>query len=209
MTVFYCGEDAISRAVAQRLIADFTGFDASQLGGVQGGWTSIKKKFRNFYNLSRRSPVFITIDLDRHPCPPSLRSKWLSDSGLAEPLPHMMLFCIAQTEIESWLMADRDGIADFLGIKSVKIGNDIENAVADPKKHLVQLVRRSSNKSVKVDILPASGSKSTTGPGYNDRLSEFARTRWQPLVAALESRSLDRAIKKLQALREQLPLAHA
>lgn len=200
MTIHYCGEDIVSRTVAERLIADFTNLSGNQLGGVQGGWTSIKANFKKYCDLSRHSPVLVTIDLDRNACPPSLRRRWLSDAKVVEPLPEFMLFCIAQREIESWLLADHDGIAEFLGIGSRMIDRDIENDVLDPKEYLVRLVQRSSRRTVKIDMLPAAGSLSKTGLGYNDRLSEFAKTSWQPLVAAANSRSLDRAIKKLQSL---------
>jgi hypothetical protein len=200
MTIHFCGEDNVSRAVAERLIADFTSLGGVQLGGVQGGWSAIKANFKKYCELSRHSPVFVTVDLDQHSCPPLLRNIWLSDAGLIEPLPERMLFCVAQREVESWLLADRDGIAEFLGVAVGRIDDDIENQVLHPKEYVIQLVQKSSKREVKFDILPAKGSQSKTGLGYNDRLTEFVKTSWQPLVAAGRSRSLERAINKLRAL---------
>ena len=115
MTIFYCIEDELSRAVAERLILECCPPDTGiqELGKVYGGFGYIRKNLPKFHSLAQMSPVLIITDLDRVTCAPLLRSNWLKSAKISEPLPDKMLFCIAQTEIKSWLLADTEGIASF------------------------------------------------------------------------------------------------
>lgn len=197
--IFYCVEDALSRSVAEKLIDVYCpqGIVTSELGGVFGGYGAIKRKFSNYYDLSRRSYVFIITDLDRAECAPSLRTDWLVSAGISEPLPERMLFCIAQREIESWLMADTTGISKLLHISAARINNDVENAIIDAKEYLVHLARSSGSAAIRSGLLPARGSAASTGLNYNHILMDFVRSEWNPEAASENSISLRRAINKL------------
>lgn len=202
MTVFYCIEDQLSRSVAERLISDFCppGTDAQELGQTYGGYGYIKKNLSKFRALAQRSPVLIITDLDRTACAPSLRNTWFEAAKISEPLPEKMLFCIAQTEIESWLLADSAGIAEFLKISVAKLTPNIESSIIDSKEYLVELAKKSADTSIRSDLTPKSRSAAATGLNYNNRLSLFVRDDWNPIDAAENSVSLRRAITKLTSL---------
>lgn len=203
MMIFYCIEDELSRAVAERLIHECCpiGTNMQELGKTYGGFGYIKNNLPKFHRLAQRSPVFIITDLDRGMCAPSLRNSWLQAAKIAEPLPDNMLFCIAQTEIESWLLADTNGIATFLKISPGKLTANIETSVIDSKEYLVRMARGSSNADIRGDLTPALESTASTGLSYNFKLSQFVCNDWNPREAATNSLSLRRAIAKLSSLR--------
>jgi hypothetical protein len=202
MKVFYCIEDELSRAVAQKLISDCCppGTETQELGKAHGGYGYIKSNLKKFHNLSQRAPVLIITDLDNNNCAPSLRNTWLTSAGIQEPLPNNMLFCIAQTEIESWLLADTKNIGALLSVNPAYLEPDIEMAVLDSKEYLVRLAKRFSSADVRNDLAPNDKSKAATGINYNYRLSQFVTNVWCPKEAAANSKSLNRAITKLSVL---------
>ncbi len=201
MTIFYCIEDDLSRSVAEVIIQlCCPGASMQEVGRAYGGYGYIRSNLRKFHNLAQRSPVFIITDLDRETCAPSLRKKWLKASNVSEPLPGNMIFCVAQTEIESWILADRNGIAAFLKISPAKISDNIENSIVDAKEYLVKLAKGSSSRDIRDDLTPVVESGAPTGLKYNFRLSEFVRNDWNPEEAAKNSSSLRRAITKLSSL---------
>lgn len=202
MMIYFCIEDELSRAVAQRLIHKYCppGTNTTELGRAYGGHGYIKKNLQSFYKLAQRSPVLIITDLDHGDCAPSLRGSWLSSANISEPLPDKMLFCIAQTEIESWLMADTNGIASFLKVSPAKLTHDIETSVIDSKEYLVELAKRSTDANIRKDLTPTFKSGASTGINYNYRLSQFVADDWDPEEAAKNSSSLRRAIAKLSSL---------
>ncbi|MFT6659683.1 hypothetical protein [Maritalea sp.] len=202
MIVYFCIEDELSRTVAERLICDCcpAGTYSKELGKAYGGFGYIKSNLQKFHNLALTYPVLIITDMDQHQCPPSLRRNWLAAANLDEPLPNSMLFCIAQTEIESWLLADTRGIAQFLSISQARLQQNIELTVIDSKEYLINLARRSRNAAVRKEICPERGSSAITGMGYNYKLSQFVRNDWDVERAAENSSSLRRTINKLAGL---------
>ncbi|WP_412049867.1 hypothetical protein ACK6D9_20215 [Hoeflea sp. Naph1] len=202
MTVFYCIEDELSRVVAERLIRECCpiGTNMQELGKAHGGFGYIRKNLQKFHSLAQRSPVLIITDLDRGVCAPSLRNSWLQAANILEPLPENMLFCIAQTEIESWLLADTKGISTFLKVSPGRLTANIETSTVDSKEYLVRLAMGSSNADIRRDLTPAPKSTAPTGLSYNFRLSQFVCNDWNPREAAANSFSLRRAITKLSSL---------
>lgn len=203
MIIYYSVEDELSGAVAERLIREFcpdcTG--AIRLGKAHPGFGYIKSNLRRFHDLSQKSPVLILTDLDRVACPPALRSNWLKDATISEPLPDNMLFCVVQTEIESWLLADSNGISELLQISPAKLTRNIENDVLDAKEYLVRLARTSSNAQIRKELAPAPKSQALVGLSYNYRLATFVDGSWNPSEAANHSLSLRRAVNKLSSLK--------
>lgn len=204
MTVFYCIEDELSRAVAERLIREYCppGTSAQELGKAYGGFGYIKQNLKKFHNLASTAPVFIITDLDHGTCAPSLRHSWLRAANISEPLPDKMLFCVAQSEIESWLLADTNGISTFLSVSPAKLTANIETAVVDAKEYLVRLAKASKSSEIRTDLVPRTKSTASTGINYNFRLSQFVQDNWNPDEAAGNNSSLRRAIKKLTMLRQ-------
>lgn len=203
MTVYFAVEDELSRAIIKRLICDCISKETItlELGKNYGGFGHIKKNLKKYVDLSARYGVVVITDLDDNKCPPSLKSKWLSSSGIQDPLPDSMAFCIAVREIESWLLSDRINFADFLDIKVSSIDRDVEKNVPKPKEYIVHLARKSRNRSVREDIVPPRTSKAIVGLSYNFRLSSFVTSTWNPSEASSRSTSLRRAIEKIKNLR--------
>lgn len=184
-------EDELSAAVMYRLIQE-TGrnFVVSQFLNARG-FGQLKSGMGKFRNASHALPHIVLTDLDRYPCPPALLAEW----GAAA-LPARMLFRIAVREVEAWLLADRSGIADFLGVAKNKVPHDPE-AEADPKLCLINLARNGRRKRLAIEIVPEVGSAASIGPLYNRRLSEFVCGAWNVASARLTSPSLDRALSRL------------
>lgn len=202
MKVFFCIEDEISRAVAERLIFECcpAGTVTQELGKTYGGNGYIRSNLTKFRELSKTYPVLIITDLDKESCAPSFRRKLLSQASITEPIPENMLLCIAQTEIESWILADTIGVARFLEISAARIVDRVETAIVDSKEYLLSLALGSRNRVVKSDLLPARKSTASVGLNYNYRLSQFVRNEWNPKEGAKNSLSLDRALRKLSNL---------
>jgi hypothetical protein len=172
MTIFIAAEDHLSRAVAKRLVLEFVGrqVDARELGMRYGGNAHIRRSMMNYVDLASRETVVVLTDLDNIECAPSLRRTWFDEAHIGDNTPRRLVFCIAVREIEAWLLADRVGFAEFLGIDPNVIARDLEAGLRDPKRHLVQLVRRCKKKSIRDDIVPERRNNAKVGLGYNDRL---------------------------------------
>lgn len=202
MSIFFCIEDGVSRAVAKKLIAECCPqqVNVNELGKAFGGYGYIKKNLRKFCDLAHRNAVVVITDLDKATCPPSLRRSWLGSEGLAEPLPDKMIFCIAQSEIEAWLLADVRGFAEFLKISPDKIDKNLEFSGYDVKDYIVRLAKMSRDASIKRDLVPQNSSAAKIGISYEYQLNKFIDERWNVFDAAENSISLRRAIKKMQSI---------
>ena len=112
-----------------------------------------------------------------------------------------MLIRVAVLEIESWIFADREGIAQWLGIAASVVPRYPES-VQDPKRTLVQLAARSHNRALREAIAPSRVlGTNRTGPNYNEAIGGFVAQRWNPEVARRNAPSLDRAIARIAELR--------
>jgi hypothetical protein len=111
-----------------------------------------------------------------------------------------MCFRVVVREIETWLFADRQRLAAFLGVPVAHVPHAPED-VADPKAAMVNLARQSRRRDVRDDMVPRPGSGRAVGPAYASRLVEFVAYReasWRPEVAAEHSDSLARCIERLR-----------
>ncbi len=193
-------EGTLDEAVLRRLAADL-GFHVGAVYG-RAGKPHLKARIEGYNQAARFWPWVVLVDLDKDECPPSLRAEWLPD-----PAEHMYLR-VAVREIESWLLADRAGIAAFLGTSKDRIPRDVD-ALDDPKQTLIDLARSSRRRAVREDMAPRPGSGAAEGPAYTSRMSEFVakggRGHWQPSSAAEASPSLARCIRALTELREAAP----
>ena len=192
-------EDELSEYVMRRVVHD-TG-RSFQITAVyrKGGAGYLKQRILAFNRASRITPYLILTDLDRCVCPPELIEDWFRCSLSQYPNQRHsnLLFCVAVREVESWLLADRDSCARFLGVATHLIPSQPDQ-VADPKQELVKLAARSRYRQVREEIAPQHGSILRTGPGYNERLGFFVSRSWRPEVAAMYSPSLRRTFERLQ-----------
>jgi hypothetical protein len=119
-----------------------------------------------------------------------------------------MCFRVAVREIEAWLLADRERLAAFLGVKSARLPANPEEE-PDPKRIIVELAQQSRRREIREDMAPRPGSGRQIGPAYSSRLIEFVSGSggWRPEVAARSSDSLRRCLSCLRKLKRRASLS--
>lgn len=198
MLVTLAIEDALSEVVARRLIGEYIPW--AEIFDVVGssGIDSVKRQITGMNHRARHvGPVLVLADLDRpQSCAPTL----VRDLTGGLPISSRMLIRIAVLEIESWIIADREGMARWLGVASSVVFPNPEN-LDDPKRAFVQLAARSRNRRLRESIAPKRVlGTNRTGPDYNETVSEFVANHWNPEIARRNSHSLDRAIVRIAEL---------
>lgn len=155
------------------------------------GFGDIKANIAKYNKASEHFPFFVLTDLDNRECAPALLRDWLP-----EKKSNGLLFRVAVREVESWLLADREGFSSFLGISKTIMPLD-PDGLHDPKETLFSLVRRSRKRVLRDALLPTQFSK--YGPDYNRTLGKFINATWTPESAAETNPSLRKAINALEA----------
>ena len=158
---------------------------------IQRGKAQLDERIAGYNAAAQYAPWLVVRDLNSDAeCAPELREKLLSD-----PSEYMHLR-ISVRSIESWLLADRDNIARYLGISRALVPRDPE-ALERPKRTLVNLARRSSKRAIREDMVPPEGVSAEVGPGYTARIIEFSMFHWNPESAAIRADSLNRCLDVL------------
>lgn len=184
-------EDELSEAVGSRLVADvLPGFEIGQMLR-RGGNGYLKTKCENFNKMALRHPVLLITDLDNAICASDLIESWFGNS----PLNANLIFRVAVREIESWLLADHEGMRRLLDKGASKIAGNPDQ-LANPKEYLLECAKRAP-REVKNDLIHSKGALAKQGLGYNSRLCLFVREVWAPNRASERSDSLARAIRRL------------
>lgn len=193
-------EDIPSEAVAQRLLGHIDP-DANFNSIGRGGIGYVQSKLRG---LNRAAPgIRIVAIADRDStqrCPIETIGTWLG--GLERH--RNLVVRMAEMEIESWIMADREGIADFLEIPLNRVPQ-FPDAIADAKRELVNISRLSRSRSIREQMCPAANAARVVGPGYNSLVERFVRANWRPLRALPNSPSLRRAELRIRELAQRAP----
>ncbi|MEQ1550542.1 hypothetical protein [Sphingorhabdus sp.] len=199
MFVNVATEDELSEAVAVRLVTEVFGDGkiGNRLGRKGNGY--LRTKIGNFRQMANREPVLILTDLDDTSCAPNLIEQW--SGGIANP--ENLLLRVVVRETEAWLLADRKGIADFLGVSPNRIPLNPES-IQDPKRFLLNLAR-SAKRDVRSELIVSKGVVASQGLGYNRLLSAFVSTDWGLTNAAESSNSLYRAMTRLVELAARIP----
>ena len=165
---------------------------------MKQGKAYLQKHIKGFNNAARATPFFVLTDLDTISCAPLLIRQWLPTRTHPN-----LLFRVAVTEAESWIMADRNGLAEFLGIQAAAIPAH-PDTVQHAKEALVSLAGRSTKKDVREALVPARNSSAKVGPDYNARLGLFVEQRWCLDEAKKRSPSLKKATEALDCFRPVL-----
>lgn len=185
-------EGSLDEAVLTRLIT-LVGAVPGPIYGKEGK-AYIKQKVRAYNEAARRAPWVVLVDLDQScDCAPPLVADWLPD-----PAP-FMCFRVAVREVETWLLADSERLAEFLGVSVSKFPSHPE-ALSAPKQTLINLARRSRRTTIREDIVPRTKSGRAVGVLYTSRLAEFATNLWRPRIAERNSESLHRCNQCLRSL---------
>jgi len=184
-------EDRLLEQAARRIVA--VSAPAASISTVMGnrGYDY----FRSSLPSIRRSLngvkflVFLDGDMLGGRCPVEQIQDWFGD----DPSQNLCLR-FAIHEVETWLLCDKQNLAAFLAI-SPNIIPQIDDTKLNTKEILLNCARRSRDRSLRDDLLPANGHTSAIGPAYNLRLTEFIVKHWDIEAARQESSSLDRACK--------------
>lgn len=203
MLIIVAVEDALSESVAKRLIREYVpGSEVTRVFGL-GGISSVKSRISALNQMSRYDgPVLALADSDDPGKCPLVLVRELSGKLTISP---NMLIRIAVPEIESWIMADRNGIAQWLGIALNTVPRSPETLI-DPKRTMVQLASRSRKRALRQGIAPnhVLGTH-RTGAEYNILLDEFVTQHWNPEAARANAPSLSRAIARIAQLPDVAP----
>jgi hypothetical protein len=187
-------EGNVDEVVLRKIVLELGG----QLGPVFGrtGKAQLKRSIAAYNSAAKLGPWVVLVDLDDDaPCAPELCDGWLPT-----PSPSMC-FRVVVRAIEAWLLADREGIAQFLKVSSSRIPANPESLM-HPKRAVIEIARHSRSRDVRMDMLPSASSGRLVGPAYSSRLIEFVSSEdgWRPHVAKKHSKSLDRCLVRLQSL---------
>ncbi len=198
MLITIAVEDVLSESVARRLIAAYTsGAEVIEVFGL-GGIGSVKSRIAELnQRVQYLGPVLTLADLDRPSgCPAEVVQELRGGLTL---LPGMLIR-VAVLEIEAWILADREGIAQWLGVALNTIPPSPEN-LDDPKRAFVHLAARSRNRQLREGIAPKNvRGTHRVGPAYNIIVSEFVMQLWNPDAASRNSPSLQRAVNRIAEL---------
>lgn len=193
--IYIATEDVLSEAVVERLVLEMNQKVQIAVRIRRKGNGYLKQKLPELVKTAQVISLLLLTDLDHEECPPSLISAW----GGKRNFPEGLLFRIAVREIESWLMADREGFSRYSGIPVEKVPRDPE-LIFDPKQILLGLARKHGSRKFKEDILRERGSGALIGLSYNLSLIRFVREFWSVDRAVKRADSLSRACRCLRDL---------
>lgn len=206
--VYIVGEDDATRAVIERIIADYNP-NLNILQSLPARGSQIKAMMSRFNTLATRNPVILLTDLDDDPCAPIGKQKLLA--GMVQS--HDFILNIAYDEVEAWLMADTDGFSTYFSIPKKEMpaftlqkmqGRKALSEISlDVKSswHLThRLSHRSTNSTVKDQISVPIDEPACKGKEYNSAIVPFVRNAWNPEAARQVSDSLNRMILRIQNL---------
>ena len=182
-------EDELSEITLLRILSRLDRF-AVGTAYRRGGHGYLRRTIVGWNSAARGRPFIVLTDLDSNECPARLIGDWL-------PIPKdpNLQFRVAVRDVESWLLADRDNISEFLGISASRIPV-APDTLADPKRTIVELAGR-SRKSIRDRVVPRIGSTAKQGPDYNACLDSFVQSRWDFQAARANSPSLARTLDRL------------
>lgn len=181
----------MDEAMANRILIDVGHTPGSCYG--KKGFAYIRDKIGNFNQTASIINYFALVDFmdTGFSCPGEVVTTWLP---YREP---KMLLRVVVRELESWLLADRENMADFLQIATSKVPANPE-ILTDPKLILVNLARHSRKKQIREALVPEIGSTSSVGRLYTSEIIRFISLKWNITRARQNAPSLDRCWNSLK-----------
>lgn len=155
----------------------------------------IDRYIKKYWEAAQIIPYVIFRDLDRDEggCPVAVRSM-LSSKTRGES--HDLLIRIVDQCIESWILADRQGVAEFCDRSMASV----KPPASHHKPYLLSLMKEAKLK----DAVEQQGRLLDFGPAYALHLQRLMTHHWSIERAATESDSLRRALKRLTDLHDRL-----
>lgn len=198
MNISLIAEGFMEEVVAARLLS----FCGHELGNVFGrtGCAYIREKAVLFRHLATEQTGVLVLTDFRDAgveCIPEALNKYIYDRAPHPPKTFLCRFAV--NELESWLLADTEGIAKFLGIPVSRIPLHPESEM-QPKRKLVELARSSRGKRIREGIAPPPGHYANVGPEYMSLLREFIIKDWSIENAQRNAQSLEHCIRRLREI---------
>jgi hypothetical protein len=205
MKIYIVGEDDVTCAIIKRILSHCSDhFDIISELPARGG--QIKSKITEFNNLAAAFPVVLLTDLDATNCAPQLLQELIPKNKH-----NQFVFNIAVDEGEAWLMADRDGFAEYFGVQIDKIPCATLKKQGG-RKALIEmdfkykssmfltheLIMTSKNSDLIKQITPKQGA--CKGPEYNRGILPFINKKWNIESARKNSDSLNRMVNRINSL---------
>jgi hypothetical protein len=186
------GEDVLCCAIGKRLVEDVLKWSLPMTEINTHGVKNFRRDLPRYAQIAMHSPLLCIADTDGQ-CPVEFVREWTP-----KHTPKGFLLRLAAPEIESWILADQAGIAEFFDISPMKVSPSPE-ALSDPKTTMVNLAHGSKVKILRTEMVANTGTR-RPGTGYNLHLQRFVEMHWHPLKAATNSPSLHRAIRRLHEI---------
>jgi hypothetical protein len=185
-------EDDLSESVLRRLLHHTRRDYAVGSVFARGGFGYLRSRTKNFNSAAiSGTPIILLTDLDQYPCASHVIQEWLGTR------PHEdFIFRVAVREVESWLLADRKGLADFLNVSKALVPTNSDE-LRDSKQALISIARRSGVRELRESLVPRPRSTATQGPDYNRCLIDYVQNIWNCDQAVEGSPSLQRAWNRL------------
>ena len=190
----YAVEDVLSGTVVRRCLSFANIESGASLS--REGFGYLKKIAPALNRSAAGVPYVMLTDLDHRNCPPELLADWMGPI----PLHPDFLLRVAVKEVEAWILADRKGLARFLGVAQANLPRDFEQ-LPDPKHELLMVARRSRHRRIREDIVAETDHGPVQGPDYNGSLSRFVTDKWNIDKAAERCPSLRKMLERLEELR--------
>jgi hypothetical protein len=187
-------EGELDEAVLRRLLTG-AGATMDRVYGKQGK-AQLRERISAYNFAARHGPWVVLVDLGDG-CAPALVREWVPEPA------EFLCLRVAVREIESWLLADRERLAEFLSVPVSRVPQRPDE-VPDPKLSLVNLARGSRRREIRQGLVPRPGSGRRVGPEYVSRLQEFVSRRWRPAEAEDNSPSLRGCRAAIARLAERL-----
>ena len=193
-SVILAVEDTLSDVVSTKILQYFGIEIHVRIPNTYQGNTYLRRRAAELNRSAKGPPyVFMFTDLDSpKSCAPELIQSWVK-----APLNPGFFLRVAVMEIESWVMADRSALAEFLSIPDGRIPSSPDD-IPNPKEFLVDLAR-GCKKSLRDQLVPPRrAATARVGPEYNSCLSQFVRDDWNLERAAAASPSLKRTLDRIR-----------
>lgn len=159
------------------------------------GKGAIDRDIKNYWEAAQHVPyvVFRDLDCDEGGCPVAVRSMLSSKTRGESP---DLLIRIVDQCIESWILADRQGVAEFCDRSMVSV----KPPASHHKPYLLSIMKEAKLK----DAVEEKGRELDFGPAYAVHLQRLMTHHWSVERAAVESDSLRRALERLTDLHDRL-----
>jgi hypothetical protein len=189
ISINFVYEDILQKEVIDKIVRTFFSKKYVITGYTCGhgfGW--IKNNINVYNKASSGTTYLVLIDLDSESCPVKIVQDWLDDAKGEN-----LLFRVAVREIESWIVADVQNFSKFLHLREKKLRKDVDE-ITDPKRYIFNLVSGSIIRQLS-GVCPRGTAR--IGDDYNEKLSKFVKSSWNPQLAMANSSSLKKTINRL------------